>query len=207
MESWLEIETVREFRPQAPEEFGLPTAAEDIAAALGFGNEARRAQWLTWRGVVRRRLGEEVAIEYAANGAPQLRDLPYNISVTHSRDYVAVLCSPRPCAIDIERLDRRFERVAARYLAPGEEKLAGEDPGMFRALGWCTKETLYKYDGRPDTEFLRDMRITDFRPSEGLIEARIRDGAPLSLRFLTFDGYALTYLCDETPLISLPPQR
>lgn len=204
MNSWLTIEGVREFRPEAPEEFGLPVACGDIPAALRFGNGARRAQWLTWRGIVRKHLGGETGIEYADNGAPRLRDIPYNISVTHSRSYAAVICSPGPCAIDIEQLDRRFDRIASRYLTPPEEELAGEDLRLFRAAAWCTKETLYKYDGRTDTEFLRDLHIMDFRPAEGIIEARIRDGAPLLLRFLTFDGHALTYLCDETPLISRP---
>ena len=58
--------------PLTAEESARWTTSEERAAAAGFVSERRRAEFLTWRAVVRRELGDDVGIAYDALGAPVL---------------------------------------------------------------------------------------------------------------------------------------
>ncbi len=61
---------------------------------------------------------------------------PGYISVSHTRGWVAVIWSPTPCAIDIERRDRTLpSSVAKRY------------PAIRYMEDWCAFEAEYKFAG------------------------------------------------------------
>ena len=106
---------------------------------------------------MRRELGRDVRIGYAATGAPQLPDGQAHISVSHCPGRVAVLLAGGRCAVDIEPATRNFERAAPRYLTP-DERMLSADPAWL-AVAWCAKEALYKYAGRPGLDLLRDLRL------------------------------------------------
>ena len=128
--------------PLTAEESARWTTSEERAAAAGFVSERRRAEFLTWRAVVRRELGDDVGIAYDALGAPVLTNRAVHISVAHCAGRIAVCASPERCAVDIEPATRDFRRAASRYLTPEDEALS-DDP-LLPAIVWCAKETLYK---------------------------------------------------------------
>lgn len=128
--------------PLTAEESARWTTSEERAAAAGFVSERRRAEFLTWRAVVRRELGDDVGIAYDALGAPVLTNRAVHISVAHCAGRIAVCASPERCAVDIEPATRDFRRAASRYLTPEEEALS-DDP-LLPGIVWCAKETLYK---------------------------------------------------------------
>ena len=129
--------------PLTAEESARWTTSEERAAAAGFVSGRRRAEFLTWRAVVRRELGDDVGIAYDALGAPVLTNRAVHISVAHCAGRIAVCASPERCAVDIEPATRDFRRAASRYLTPEEEALS-DDP-LLPGIVWCAKETLYKY--------------------------------------------------------------
>ena len=55
--------------PLTAEESARWTTPEERAAAAAFVSERRRAEYLTWRAVVRRALGDAVGLADAARGA------------------------------------------------------------------------------------------------------------------------------------------
>ncbi len=139
METWIEI------RP--------------LEAAAGL---ARRAvERAAWHSIVRERLGEGVTVGYNPNGAPVLNGAPGYISVSHTRGWVAVVCSPDPCAIDIEPKARPLSDAATeRY-------------GFTTMEEWCAFEAEYKYEGltgRP-----APPGSVRFAPHDKLIVAVISD--------------------------------
>ncbi len=144
--------------PMAEREAAAWTTPEERAAAAAFA-PARRREFLAWRAVVRRELGRDVRIGYAATGAPQLPDGQAHISVSHCPGRVAVLLAGGRCAVDIEPAARNFERAAPRYLTP-DERMLSADPAWL-AVAWCAKEALYKYAGRPSLDLLRDLRLEE----------------------------------------------
>ncbi len=152
------------------------TEADRIAAAR-FAPQRRR-EYLSWRAVLYRELGP-VTIRYAVSGAPFLEERPgLCIGVSHGAGRVALTLSDRPCAVDVERTDRDFGRLAPRYLTLAERSLGGDDP-HFGAVAWSAKEVLYKLAGRRGLSLRDDLRLT--AAGCGWIEGRIGNGAPLRL--------------------------
>ena len=138
--------------------------SEDLLLAESYGAVSRRAEALAWRGIVRRELGNEVVISYDEFGAPEVNIPDQYISVSHSRDYVAVMFADRPCAVDVEDSKRDFRRVASKYLTAEEQALA-EQYDLYGAM-WCAKEAMYKYYRRGGIDFLRDTIIKEYRPED-----------------------------------------
>lgn len=181
MDSRLRIEPL----PEEAEGARTATAAERASAeALAAGQ--RRREWLAWRAIVRRELGD-VEIGYNQTGAPVLvgkNDL--YISVSHCRGWVAVCISTHRCAVDIELQSRNFERAAPRFLTD-EERALGDHP-LLAAVVWCAKEALYKYAGEPGLDFRRDLRIEGIDFARGRATGRIKNGEPVGLSVSFDDG-------------------
>ncbi len=143
------------------------TTAEERAAAAAFGSEQRLREYLGWRAVVRRRLGRATAIGYDAVGAPVVENRPgVRIAVSHCRGHVVVGFADGPCGVDIERRDRNFGRIAARYLTEAERALSDDEAWL--GVAWCAKEALYKAAGRRELDLRGDLR---------LLRADLRSGA------------------------------
>lgn len=69
------------------------------------------------------------------------------ISITHSRDLVAVAVAPAGCHVGVDAentgRDRQLRRVASRFLSPDQLPHWGATPeSLLRA--WTIKEALYK---------------------------------------------------------------
>ena len=164
--------------PLLPEADALRAVkAADRIASASFA-PSRRREYLSWRAIVYRELGP-VAIRYAACGAPYLADRPdVCIGVSHGAGRAAVALSDRPCAVDIERYDRDFARVAPRYLTLAERSLGEADP-RFGAAAWCAKEVLCKLSGRQGLALMRDLHLT--ASGDGWSEGCVGDGEPIRL--------------------------
>lgn len=163
---------------------------EELKRAMQFGSERRREEYLTWRAVVRQRLGRDVGIGYDKVGAPILRGRKEHISVAHNDDRVAVLFSSERCAVDIERWDRSFERVRSKYLTEVEQQCSS-DPD-FLAVAWCAKEVLYKFSGQRELDILRDLHILAYDGDS--LTAQLKDGEPVELSVLRDEEYLVVYL-------------
>ena len=157
-----------------------------------FGTEARRREALMWRYIVHRELGTDTKIIYNENGAPILENRAEHIGVSHSADFVAVIISNQRCAIDIERLDRNFERVAPRYMRLDEETLSGDE--RLRAVVWCAKEALYKYAAERGLDLLRDIKLlsVDFDSAE--LIGQIKDNPPVRMQLAFHSGHVVVYI-------------
>lgn len=149
---------------------------EDLAAVAGFRKQQRKEEFLMWRAVVYRHLpGAE--IRYNSVGAPVVCNFPVHLGVSHCPGYVAVALSDQPCAVDIESLSRNFDRIASRFASRRELSLDGGEY-LLPAL-WCGKEALYKYSGRQQLDWIRDLRIESLDMQRGRMTGRIADEAPV----------------------------
>jgi phosphopantetheinyl transferase len=141
-------------------------AAEDVASAMRFQNEKRRREHLAWRRIVRRELGGGVHIDYNDVGAPVV-DLPNcYISVAHGAESVAVVIADTPVGVDIEQLDRDFDRVKERYM--NRRELSLSDNENWACYAWCAKEAIYKLCGKRGVELREELTLESF-DSENMI--------------------------------------
>ena len=150
----------------------LITAA-DVASASRFQNDSRRREHLAWRRIVRRELGRGVAIEYNEVGAPVVDRPDTYISVSHGGGMVAVAIADEPVGVDIEAIDRNFERVMSRYMSAEEMALSSDKDWAARV--WAAKEAIYKLYGKREVDLIEDMRITACDTQSMTLTADVRD--------------------------------
>ena len=150
----------------------LITAA-DVASASRFQNDCRRREHLAWRRVVRQELGRTVVIDYNEVGAPVVDTPDTYISVSHGGGMVAVAIAEEPVGVDIEALDRNFDRVVSRYMSAAEVALSSDKDWAARV--WAAKEAIYKLYGKREVDLVEDMRITACDTESMTLTAEVRD--------------------------------
>ncbi len=126
----------------------------------------KRLEWLAAR-VLIKLLIEQNKFEYAGLikdefGKPFLRDLPFQISLTHSFPYVAAQWhSSLPVGIDLEQPKGKLLKVGPRVLSPEEWNDANSDLTKL-CIYWCAKEALYKIYGRRGLHFAQHLLLEPF---------------------------------------------
>jgi len=117
---------------------------------------SRRQEWLLVRFLLYVRLHIEERIGYDSHGRPLLANSEQYLSISHSKEYVAVCLSERPCGVDIDSFDRRYSSLRHRFLSEQEFSFFSTDQ-RWLALAWCAKEAMYKLLQRQGVIFARDM--------------------------------------------------
>jgi phosphopantetheinyl transferase len=176
---WIEIRPV----PSDPEALRPRVTEEEWNLSLAMNPASRRSEWLTWHALVRERLGWNVTISYDAAGAPVVER--GNISVSHSRGWVAVVWSPERCAVDIERATRDVSTTACRFISVEERALSDSSIPLFSLAVWCAKEAAYKFARIPGLDFLGDIHITSSDLARATLEISICGATPLRVELLT----------------------
>lgn len=98
-------------------------------------------------------LEKEVKITHDENGKPVIQD--YNISISHSKDYLAILLSKAlRVGIDIEYWSERIQKIAKRFLHKDENYTTTED----LLITWCAKEAVYKLFSEEHLGY-QDMKV------------------------------------------------
>lgn len=153
----------------------IEESADDLLSALEhkadyqpfleiLHTEKRRQEWLASRVLLKELLGREARIAYHPNGAPYLPDVPLHISVSHTKDYAAVLLQSQPFAgIDIEYRSPRVLKIRSRFM--NEKEVAGIDFAHeieYNLIHWCAKEALFKMIGQEGVDFCRHLHVEPF---------------------------------------------
>jgi phosphopantetheinyl transferase len=147
-----------------------------------------------------RQLIDEIAsgsrLSYLPNGAPYIEGCSCNISISHTRGFVAFVAQPKPypAGIDIEYRSERALRVGRRFLSPEEyAALDGHHTAEHALLCWCAKETLYKLQGTPVSDYRNDLCLAPFPfATSGTIQATV-SGHPFLLALELTPAYACVW--------------
>jgi phosphopantetheinyl transferase len=187
---WQITETEEELAFQA-----LESCPEDVVAP------SKRKEFLAGRALVKS-LVELVGSEYSGirkneQGKPYLKDLPFEISLSHSSPYVAAqIHREAAVGIDIEQPKEKLLRVAPRILSDSEEADAGDDI-VKHCVYWCAKEAMYKLYGKRGLHFNNQLNVDPFElKRSGELQGYIRaNGIPslVALGYLIKDDYVLVY--------------
>ncbi|WP_294628776.1 4'-phosphopantetheinyl transferase family protein [uncultured Bacteroides sp.] len=132
-----------------------------------FVSERRKLEWTSVRVLLYTMLREEKEITYSSENKPYLSDCSFFISISHTKEYVAVILSTRSAVgIDIEQYGQRVHRVADRYMRSDEQAAAYRgDTTWSLLLHWSAKEAVFKRMEDADAD-LRKLRLTHFVPQE-----------------------------------------
>ena len=165
-------------------------------------NEARRAEWLAVRLLVKQLFGSECEVDYRPSGAPYLKGSDMHISISHTRGYAVVAYHrAQPIGVDVEHISSRVERIASRFTS--EEEAAYIDQHdehermMYHLINWSAKETLYKLFSTPAlAEFKEAFHITPYAlEGQGILHAGVHheNCAEVEVRYRIFPDFVCTW--------------
>jgi 4'-phosphopantetheinyl transferase len=184
---------------------GLQLKKHELDIIESFKSEKRALQWLSTRLLLRTMLNtsEYIDCQMDDHGKPYLVNHDYHISLSHSYDYAAVMISrdkEKKVGVDLEMIKHKIKLVRNKFLTDSElaQKQIGENiNGLY--VCWCAKEAIYKWHGKKQLEFKRDIHILPFKLNdEGSLKARV--DLPEGVKevtvnyFKTKDGYMLGYV-------------
>lgn len=165
--------------------------------------EPRRQEFLATRILLQQLLGENKKISYTPAGKPYLNTGDNTISISHSKDFACVFVSEKEIGIDIERTDRKIEKISKRFLHPNEiDFIAAQAEQQFAmTLFWAAKEAIFKCSPTQGIQFNEqifihrfDMENTNLFNGHLLISAK---KVHYTLQFYTFENNVLVSCVED----------
>ena len=183
---------------------GRLTEKQQEEAAIqisSMASDRRVMEWLTTRVMLLEMLGRDIAILNNEEGKPYLSDYSYNISISHSVDYVAVLLSKDyRVGVDIEKISERIFKIKERFVS-NKEFIAPENSLIHLLLHWSAKETMFKFLNEVEVDFKDHLFIHPFDPKdEGVLEAteyKTNANKTYQINYELFEDNVLTWLIDK----------
>lgn len=193
---WKVEETIEDLRSR------LILDDEELAFYRRLNKGKRNLHWLSSRVLIRNLLNTDHFIEVRGDeyGKPHLVNFPYELSITHSEDFAAVMISKQRVGVDIEEIRPKIKRIAHKFATEQEQAMLSTDEAeAIRQLFviWTGKETLYKLYGKREMNFRRHMSFEPFQlGSPGTAKGWIRKSGweqQFEVTFEELNGYMLAY--------------
>ncbi|GAB1415574.1 hypothetical protein MASR2M117_09800 [Paludibacter sp.] len=165
---------------------------------LQIKTDKRRMEFLAARILLNELTGRNVLVEYR-NDKPFLKDNSLFISITHSKDYVAVITHHSfQTGIDLEIRNTRVSNIIGRFLNIREQKLFCLENSKIE-IAWSAKEALYKIIGNIVRDFAAELEIFQFELNEsGVIFVLHTSGSRIyKLRYYQNQIYTLVVCVDK----------
>lgn len=187
---WKITETARLLQKLYSEHYDEPVPTTITSAK-------RLSEWLCTRLLVMHLMGEPVTIKYSISGKPCLEDTSFQISISHTDNYVAILIHKnKNVGIDIEKYSDKILRIAPRFIA--ETEYVDETQAVTHSLlHWSAKETLFKMLPETEIDFKQHLFLQPFTPTKnGTIlarESRTENNASFVIHYEVAEDYVLTW--------------
>jgi phosphopantetheinyl transferase len=172
--------------------------AEAIEHIAKIRAEQRAVEWLATQILLYTLLGEEKQILKKTNGQPYLSDNSYQISISHTKNYAAILLHPTlSVGIDIETISERVKKIAYKFISD-DEYIDPTQEVVHQLLHWAAKESLFKLLGETEVDFKQHLHINPFTPLlEGMIsanETKSNDRKSFVVHYEVCNDYVITWI-------------
>lgn len=164
-------------------------------------NTKKLLEWLSSRYLLHLMSGRTVrgAFIKDIHGKPHLQNSNFHISISHSRDLVAVVASQKIVGVDIQYFVSKIHRIQHKFVNENELSHIQESQ-MLEALHiiWGAKESLYKAYGKRGLDFKKNILISELSitGNNGQFRGQIlKDNynKQFNLTFHLFDNHSLVY--------------
>ena len=173
---------------------------DDIRRLNAFKNLNRKIESLSVRSLLQNMTRRDARIVYCGRSRkPYTADGSYNISVSHSHNYTAILLgNNKKVGIDIEYMSHNIERLSHKFV--NDMEVITKDP-LYRRIHlyihWCAKEALYKICDKELINFQENLTIQPFDVGEkgdmtGIVQNDFRK-EEYRMHYLIENNYALVY--------------
>ena len=155
-----------------------------------FKHENRKKEFISSR-LLLNELLPNTDISYNKYGAPEIKK-DYFISISHSRDLIAIIISKRKVGIDIEKISKKPLDLSSRFISKENYLNITEEKAT---LIWCCKEAIFKWHQKGSIDFIADITISPFIVKEkGKILAKFKNQEH-TLHYTKIDDHFLVYVC------------
>lgn len=181
----------------------LTTESCDPTDLAQFKCASRQLEYLAVRVLVKMLSGQEHKIAHYPSGKPYLVDRQFNITVSHTKGYVAVGLHPsKDVGIDIEQVSDKVLKVTSRFVRPDEfpglSKFSSETQLYLYLLGWSAKETMFKVLDERGVDFIEHLHVAKFAlQTSGVFighEYKTPQNRIYAIHYQTHPDFVLTYL-------------
>lgn len=178
-----------------PELHSLLPAGVQIPA---FKAESRRLEWVVVHVLVQVITGKFQLVKHRDTGAPYLEEGSRHLSISHTRNYVAVCISEMPVGIDVEVITPRANKLRKRFMSPDEGFMDTAHSEVEATLIWSAKESLFKILEEQDAvDFLHHLRTRSVPfAEEGVIfsqEKKTSHQKQYEVHYRVFSDFVLTW--------------
>lgn len=166
-----------------------------VAVAKKIKNDEKRRQWYVSRYVLTQTYPE--AIQYYSDQKPMLMNGP-RISLSHSRNEVAIMISHGEGGIDIQWPEKKLLRISKKYVNPCDlQVLKGISNLEAHTLIWSIKEAVFKYYGTGVP--FKSISLIQYDPAHNRVDVEIQKTTGIVQKVLCADfigDMAIAYLLE-----------
>ena len=152
-------------------------------------SEKRKLEILAVRALLKKMRGN-AKLDYNKYGAPILYDNK-KISISHSKQLVAIIVSELKSGIDIEINSERVFKVKNKFLSNNDITNESQED---LTIAWSTKECIFKWHQKGNLNFKDDILIKRINHLSKTIEVFF-DKNLFILNFLKINNHILVYVC------------
>jgi len=173
---------------------------DDIRRLNAFKNLNRKMESLSVRALLQQMTRPDARIVYRGRSRkPYIDDGSYNISVSHSHKYTAILLGKdKKVGVDLEFMSHNIERIAHKFIS--DHEVISNNP-LFRRrhlyIHWCAKEALYKICDKEYINFQENLIIKPFDVcSQGDITGIVQNEhrrEEFRMHYMIENNYTLVY--------------
>lgn len=164
----------------------------ELAAQLAVRHPRTQLQRYASRLLLAEMLGEMPQVSKDGHGKPLLPHLPFDLSISHTEGYAAILLGHGRLGVDVQHYKPNVMTVRDRFLDENELQMAPDIEST--TLLWAAKEAIYKYNAKPSLDF-RDPITIHSIGADLLPSSFIYDGikTELNLGWKQLDGAMLVW--------------
>ncbi len=154
----------------------IPGKSADLITFATIKPPHRQVEFLCTRALLKELTGAYTTVFYHSDGRPYLKNSSKHISISHSKNMVALILNDNPAGIDVETTDRKVEKVAHKFLSENESAdiLKSTDQHFNTLLYWCAKEAVFKLSSSQGIDFRKQIFICSEKGiNEGSLTAEL----------------------------------
>ena len=133
---------------------------------------------------------------------PFLANEPFHFSISHCGNYAAAIVSKtHRVGVDVELLNTQIEQIQQKFTS--DEEIGKIQNSEFRiqnlTLCWSIKESVFKWWGRGEVDFKRDIVLQSASGSaaQGVVQCIFKNEFELDIHYLFFNNNFLTWVLTE----------
>ncbi|WP_255070330.1 4'-phosphopantetheinyl transferase superfamily protein [Lacihabitans sp. LS3-19] len=147
----------------------------DLSILEAINHDAKKREYLAGKNAIMKMCESQglpfLGIYKDEHGKPFLKDNPFEISLTHTLEYIGVVFSKKcPVGIDIEKPRPQIMRILKRLFSEAEVEEVNENVDK-ATIYWSAKEALYKLYGKRKVDFKENLFLENI---EGYILGKIK---------------------------------